>query len=65
MIEQDRKASAQGDAADGLEYTAEPIRAELAREVMDAEVRPVSAQLLGRDGEFDGLQERVCGRAGL
>ena len=33
-------------------------RGELAREMMDSERGPVRSQLLGRDGEFDGLQER-------
>ena len=33
-------------------------RGELAREMMDSEIGPVRSQLLGRDGEFDGLQER-------
>ena len=40
-------------------------RAELAGEVMHAEIRPVRAQLLGSDGEVDGLQERVGRRARL
>ena len=33
--------------------------AELAREVVDAEVRAVGAQLLGRDGQLDRLEQRV------
>ena len=36
-------------------------RAELAREVMDAEVSAVRAQLLRRDGKVDGLQQRIGG----
>ena len=36
-------------------------RAELPREMVYAEVRAVSAQLLGGDGQLDGLQERVGG----
>ena len=39
-------------------------RAELAGEVMDAEIGAVSAELLGRNGELDRLQERVGRRAG-
>ena len=40
-------------------------RGELAGEMMDPEIGAVRAQLLGRDGELDGLQQRVRGRAGL
>jgi hypothetical protein len=40
-------------------------RGELAREVMDAEVGPVRAKLLGRHGKVDGLEEGVTGRSGL
>ena len=40
-------------------------RAELAGEVMDAEIGPVGAELLGRDGELDRLQQRVGRRARL
>ena len=40
-------------------------RAELAGEVVDAEVRAVGAELLGRDGELDRLQQRVGRRADL
>jgi hypothetical protein len=32
---------------------------------MDPEIGPVRAQLFGGDGQVDGLQERVRGRAGL
>ena len=34
-------------------------RTELAREMVHAEVRAVGAQLLGGNGELDGLQQRV------
>ena len=40
-------------------------RGELAGEMVDAEVGAVRAQLLGRDGQIDGLQERVGRRARL
>ena len=40
-------------------------RAELAGEVMHAEIGPVGAELLGGDGELDRLQERVGGRPRL
>ena len=40
-------------------------RGELAGEVMHAEVRPVRAELLGGDGELDGLQQRVGRRPRL
>ena len=40
-------------------------RAELAGEVMDAEIGPVGAELLGRDGELDRLQQRVGRRPRL
>src|SRR5258705_5271714 len=40
-------------------------RGELAREVMDPEIGSVRAQLLGGNGQVDGLQECVCGRARL
>ena len=40
-------------------------RAELAGEVMHAEIGPVRAELLGRDGELDRLQQRVGRRARL
>ena len=40
-------------------------RGELAGEVMDPEIGPVCSELFGRDGELDGLQERIRGRAGL
>jgi len=33
--------------------------------VMDPKIGSVRAQFLGGHGEFDGLQERVCRRAGL
>ena len=39
-------------------------RGKLAREVVDAEVGAVGAELLRRDGEVDRLQERVRRRAG-
>ena len=61
----DRRADldAAGFRADGRQQRER--RGELAGEVMDAEIGAVRAQLLGRDGEFDGLQERVRGRTGL
>ena len=37
-------------------------RGELAREVMDAHERPVDPDLLGRNGELDGLAQCVCAR---
>ncbi len=40
-------------------------RGELAREMVDPEIGPVRAQFLGGDGQVDGLQECVPGRAGL
>ena len=40
-------------------------RGELAREMMDPEIGAVRAQLLGGNGEVDGLQQRIRGRAGL
>ena len=40
-------------------------RAELAGEVMHPEIGPVRAELLGRDGELDRLQQRVGRRARL
>jgi len=40
-------------------------RSELAREVVHPEIGPVRAELLGRDGEVDGLQERVGAGARL
>ena len=40
-------------------------RAELAGEVMHAEVGPVRAELLGRDGQVDRLQQRVGRRSRL
>ena len=40
-------------------------RAELAGKVMDAEVRAVGAELLGRDGQVDRLQQRVGRRPHL
>ena len=40
-------------------------RAELAGEVMDAEIGPVGAELLGGDGELDRLQQGVGGRPRL
>ena len=40
-------------------------RAELAREMMDAEVRAVRAQLLGGDSEFERLEQRIRRRAHL
>ena len=40
-------------------------RGKLAGEVMDAKIGPVRAQFLCRDGELDGLHERIRGRAGL
>ncbi len=46
-----------GLRADGREQRER--RAELAGEVMDTEIRPVRAELLGRDGEVDRLQQRV------
>jgi hypothetical protein len=33
--------------------------------VMDSKIGPVRAQFLGGNGQVDGWQERVCGRAGL
>ena len=32
---------------------------ELPREMVDAEVRAVSAQLLGNDAQLDGLEQRI------
>ena len=52
-----------GARADGREQRER--RAELAGEVMHPEIGPVRAQFLGRDGELDGLQQRVGGRARL
>ena len=40
-------------------------RSELAREVMDPKIGSVRAQFLGGNGQVDGLQECVCGRARL
>ena len=40
-------------------------RGELAREMMDAEIGAVRAQLFRRDRKLDRLQQRVRGRAGL
>ena len=40
-------------------------RAELAGEMVDAEIGAVGAQFLGRHGQIDRLQQRVGGRAGL
>jgi len=40
-------------------------RSQLASEVMNPEIGTVGAQLLGSDGEFDGLQQRIRGRTGL
>ena len=40
-------------------------RGELAGEMMHAEIGAVRAQLLGGDGQVDGLQERVGRRARL
>ena len=40
-------------------------RCELAGEMVDPEIRPVRAQLLGGNGKIDGLQQRIRGRAGL
>ena len=40
-------------------------RGELACKMMNAKIGAVSAQFLGRDGEIDGLQQRVRRRAGL
>src|SRR6185312_10935651 len=40
-------------------------RSELAREVVHPEIRTVRAELLGRDGEVDGLQQRVGAGARL
>jgi hypothetical protein len=40
-------------------------RGELAREVMDLKMGSVRAQFLGGNRQIDGLQECVCGRAGL
>ena len=40
-------------------------RAELAGEVMDAEIGPVGAELLGGDGKLDRLQKRVRRRPRL
>jgi hypothetical protein len=39
-------------------------RGKLACEVMDSEIGSVRAQFLGGNGQVDGLQERVRGRAG-
>ena len=49
--------------ADGREQRER--RAELAREMVHAEVRAVGAQLLGGDGELDRLEQRVGRRAYL
>ena len=61
----DRRADldAAGLRADGRQQRER--RSELAGEVMDAEIGAVRAQLLGRDGQVDGLQERVGCRARL
>ena len=61
----DRRADldAAGLGADGRQQRER--RSELAGEVMDAEIGPVRAQLLGGDGQIDGLQERVGCRARL
>ena len=61
----DRRADldAAGLRADGRQQRKR--RSELASEVMDPEIGAVRAQLLGGDGQVDGLQERVRGRAGL
>jgi hypothetical protein len=40
-------------------------RGKLAREMMDSKIGAVRPQLLGGDGEIDGLQKRIRGRAGL
>jgi hypothetical protein len=40
-------------------------RSELAREVVHPEIGPIRAELLGRDGEVDGLQQRVGAGARL
>ncbi len=40
-------------------------RAELAGEMVDAEIGPVGADFLGRDGELDRLQQGVGGGARL
>ena len=40
-------------------------RGELAGEMMHAEIGAVGAELLGRDGQVDGLQQRVGRRARL
>jgi len=42
-----------------------PINSKLAGEVMDPKIGPVGAQFLGGNGQVDGLQERIRGRAGL
>jgi hypothetical protein len=61
----DRRADldAAGLRADGRHQRKR--RSELAGEVMDPEVGAVRAQLLGGDGQVDGLQERVRGRASV
>ena len=37
----------------------------VAREVMDAEIGAIRAQFFGGNGEIDGLQQRIRGRARL
>ena len=54
---------AAGLGADGRQQRER--RGKLAGEVMDPKIGPVRAQFLGGNGEVDGLQERVRGRAGL
>jgi len=43
----------------------EKRRGELAHEVMDPKIGSVRTQFLGGNGQVDGLQECVCGRARL
>jgi hypothetical protein len=40
-------------------------RSKLTGEMMDPKIGPVGAQFLGGNGQVDGLQERIRGRAGL
>jgi hypothetical protein len=54
---------AAGFRADGRQQRER--RGQLAGEVMDSKISPVRAQCLGGNGQVDGLQECVCGRAGL
>ena len=54
---------AAGFGADGCQQRKR--RGELAGEMMDTEVGPVSTEILGRLGQIDGLQQRIGRRACL